>query len=114
MPRPLKLYIAIVVIGSALALLVTTFKVVVKDSIALGDFLPHHLAIALGIAFWLAWTLAPSALPVRSPLGPRVPVSLVPIRAGMDLRGLAVGLWLAALGTTEIRELRGELPWYGP
>jgi putative nucleotidyltransferase with HDIG domain len=113
MPRPLKLYIAIVVIGSAVALLVTTFGFGVQDSIALGDFLPHNLAIGLGIAFWLALTLAASALPVRMPRGTLVTVSVAPILAGMDLGGLAVGLWLAAIGTTEIRELRGEVPWYG-
>jgi len=113
MPRSLKLYIGGVVAASALALLATTLMFEVEDSIALGDFLPHDLAIALGIAFWLALTLAASALPVRMPRGTLVTVSVAPILAGMDLGGPAVGVWLAAIGTTEIRELRGGVPWYG-
>ncbi len=113
MPRSLKLYIGGVVAASALALLATTLLFDVDDSIALGDFLPHDLAIALGIAFWLALTLAASALPVRMPRGTLVTVSVAPLLAGMDLGGPAVGVWLAAIGTTEIRELRGEVPWYG-
>jgi putative nucleotidyltransferase with HDIG domain len=33
--------------------------------------------------------------------------------AAILLGGPAVGGWVAALGTTEIRELRGRVPWYG-
>src|SRR5687767_8378978 len=113
MPRSLKLYIGGVVAASALALLATTLLFDVEDSIALGDFLPLDVSIALGIAFWLALTLAASALPVRMPRGTLVTVSVAPLLAGMDLGGPAVGVWLAAIGTTEIRELRGEVPWYG-
>ena len=113
MPRSLKLYISGVVAASALALLATTFLFDVDDAIALGDFLPRDIAIAVGIAFWLALTLAASALPVRMPRGTLVTVSVAPLLAGMDLGGPAVGVWLAAIGTTEIRELRGEVPWYG-
>jgi putative nucleotidyltransferase with HDIG domain len=113
MPRSLKLYIAGVVAASALALLVTTLQFKVKSSIALGNFLPPDMAIALGIGFWLVLTLAASALPVRMPRGTLVTVSVAPLLAGMDLGGPAVGVWLAAIGTTEIRELRGEVPWYG-
>jgi putative nucleotidyltransferase with HDIG domain len=113
MPRSLKLYIVGVVAASALALLVTTLQFRVKPSIALGNFLPPDIATALGIAFWLALTLAASALPVRMPRGTIVTVSVAPILAGMDLGGPAVGVWLAAIGTTEVRELRGRIPWYG-
>jgi putative nucleotidyltransferase with HDIG domain len=33
--------------------------------------------------------------------------------AAIFLGGPAVGGWVAALGTTEIREIRGRIPWYG-
>jgi putative nucleotidyltransferase with HDIG domain len=33
--------------------------------------------------------------------------------AAMFLGGPAVGGWVAAIGTTEVRELRGRIPWYG-
>ena len=113
MPTSLKLYIALVVAGSALALLVTTVLFPLEPDIALGDFLPLNVAIALGLGFWLALTLAASALPVRMPRGTLVTVSVAPILAAMDLGGPAAGVWLAALGTTELRELRGTIPWYG-
>ena len=113
MPSSLKIYIALVVTGSALALLVTTFAFRIERGIAFGDFLPPDAATALGVAFWLGLTLAASALPVRMPRGTLITVSVAPILAGMDLGGPAVGVWLAAIGTTELRELRGEVPWYG-
>jgi putative nucleotidyltransferase with HDIG domain len=113
MPRSLKLYIATVVAGSALALLVTTINFPVEQDIALGDFLPRPVSMWLGIAFWLALTLAASALPVKMPRGTLVTVSVAPILAAMDLGGPAVGVWLAAVGTLELRELRGTIPWYG-
>jgi putative nucleotidyltransferase with HDIG domain len=113
MPRSLKVYIAVVVTGSAFALLVTTLVFPVEPAIAFGDFLPADVAIALGIGFWLALTLVASALPVRMPRGTLVTVSVAPILAAMDLGGPTVGVWLAALGTTEVRELRGRIPWYG-
>jgi putative nucleotidyltransferase with HDIG domain len=47
------------------------------------------------------------------PRGTMVTVSVAPILAAMDLGGPAVGVWLAAIGTTEVRELRGSIPWYG-
>ena len=113
MPRSLKLYIATVVAGSALALLVTTINFPVEKEIALGDFLPLPVSMWLGVTFWLALTLAASALPVKMPRGTLVTVSVAPILAAMDLGGPAVGVWLAAIGTLELRELRGTVPWYG-
>ena len=38
---------------------------------------------------------------------------MAPIVAAMALGGPAVGGWVAAIGTTEMRELRGRIPWYG-
>src|SRR5688572_2362776 len=113
MPRPLKIYIIGVVIGSAVALLVTTLSFGVEPEIAIGENLPDGVAIALGIGFWLTLTLAASAIPVRMPRGTLVAVSIAPILAAIDLGGPTVGVWLAAIGTTELRELRGKIPWYG-
>src|SRR6185369_3098942 len=69
--------------------------------------------ILLGIAFWTALTLVSSALPVQMPRGTRQAVSFAPILAATFLGGPAVGGWVAAIGTTELRELRGRVPWYG-
>jgi len=40
-------------------------------------------------------------------------VSTAPILAAMALGGPAIAAWVAAIGTTEIREVRGRIPWYG-
>ena len=69
--------------------------------------------LALGIAFWTLLTLVASALPVELPRGTQQAVALAPLVAAMALGGPAVGGWVAAIGTTEMRELRGRIPWYG-
>ena len=38
---------------------------------------------------------------------------MAPVLAAITLGGPAVGGWVAALGSTEIREVRGRIPWYG-
>jgi putative nucleotidyltransferase with HDIG domain len=118
MPRSLKLYIAGVVTLSAIALGVATLYFPPRPEVALrlitaGPALPTNIEIALGVAFWIVLALLASALPVRMPRGTRLAVSIAPIVASLILGGPAVAGWVAALGTTEIRELRGRIPWYG-
>jgi HD-GYP domain-containing protein (c-di-GMP phosphodiesterase class II) len=117
MPRSLKLYIAGVVVLSAIALVAATLVFEPDRRIAL--HLPFTLTgqgwleVALGIGFWTVLTFVTSALPVRLPLGSHHAVSMAPIIAAMTLGGPAVGGWVALIGTTEMRELRGRIPWYG-
>jgi putative nucleotidyltransferase with HDIG domain len=66
-----------------------------------------------GIVFWIAATLASSASPIRLPRGTQVSVSGTAILAAGVLGGPAVAGLVAAIGTTETREVRGEIPWYG-
>jgi putative nucleotidyltransferase with HDIG domain len=117
MPRNLKLYIAGVVTLSAIALAVATFVFPADDGIALrlggGIGRPSGLEIALGVLFWTALTLVTSALPVTLPLGSHQAVAMAPVVAAMTLGGPAVAGWVAAIGTTEMREVRGRIPWYG-
>ena len=120
MPRSLKLYIAGVVTLSAFALLVATLVFHPEDGIAIsisalgqGALAPSQLQILGGIAFWTLVTLVASAVPVRLPRGSHQAVSLAPVVAAMSLGGPAVAGWVAAIGTTEMRELRGTIPWYG-
>jgi HD-GYP domain-containing protein (c-di-GMP phosphodiesterase class II) len=69
--------------------------------------------VLLGLLFWTVLTLFAGALPVRMPRGSLVSVSMSPIVAVMILGGpVAVG-WVSLLGTTELREIRGRIPWYG-
>jgi putative nucleotidyltransferase with HDIG domain len=118
MPRSLKIYIAGVVILSAVALGVATFVFPPDPRIALqlattSDRVPTGFEIALGIAFWTGITLVTSALPVRLPLGSHQAVAMAPVVAAMALGGPAVAGWVAAIGVTEMREVRGRIPWYG-
>lgn len=66
-----------------------------------------------GLIYWTALTLAASALPVRLPTGTVASVSFAPLMASIVLGGPAAGGVVAAIGTTDSRELRGEVPWYG-
>ena len=66
-----------------------------------------------GIAFWCLLTFVGSALPVRLPKGLRVTVAFAPATAAMLLGGPAAAGLVAVLGTFDVRELRGRVPWYG-
>jgi putative nucleotidyltransferase with HDIG domain len=69
--------------------------------------------IAVGIVFWIVLTLVGSSLPVRMPSGNSLDVAFAPLVATMTLGGpVAAGL-VSLIGTTQARELRGKVPWYG-
>src|SRR5689334_7367808 len=119
MPRSLKVCIAGVVALSVAALILTTplfgawAPIALSLGVSNGSVGPSSAQIALGIGFWILITLVTSALPVRLPLGTHQAVSMAPIVASMVLGGPAVAGWVAAVGTTELREVRGRIPWYG-
>ncbi len=116
MPKSLKLFIATLVAGSAVALLATSFVFPIDARIALdldtnaGSTLLEQVA---GVVFWILATLLASALPVQMPGGFLITVSIAPIIAATTIGGPFVGALVALIGTTERRELRGEVPWYG-
>jgi putative nucleotidyltransferase with HDIG domain len=120
MPRSLKVFIAGVVALSAIALGAATFAFPASDFPAIAIVLgphsgapPGRLNILAGILFWTLLTLVASALPVRLPRGTQQGVAFAPVIAALTLGGPAIGGWVAALGTTEMREIRGRIPWYG-
>ncbi len=67
----------------------------------------------LGICYWIGLTLVASALPVRLPQGTFASVSFAPIIASVVLGGPVAAGIVAVVGTTESREVRGNVPWYG-
>jgi putative nucleotidyltransferase with HDIG domain len=67
----------------------------------------------LGVGYWIALTLVASALPVRLPQGTFASVSFAPIIASVVLGGPVAAGIVALIGTTEAREIRGKVPWYG-
>ena len=67
----------------------------------------------VGLAFWIVVTSCASALPIRMPRGALFIVSMSTVMAATILGGPAAGAWVGLLGTTELREIRGRVPWYG-
>ena len=113
MARNLKLYISGVVALSAIALVATTFLFPLGDPIGLPFQGVGERANLIGLGFWCLVTLAASALPVPFPRGTLVAVNTAPIIAATVLGGPAAGAWVSLIGVTEMRELRGRIPWYG-
>jgi putative nucleotidyltransferase with HDIG domain len=66
-----------------------------------------------GLAFWTLATLVASALPVKLPRGTAVSVGSAPILASMLLGGPVAAVVVCAIGSTDEREVRGQVPWYG-
>jgi putative nucleotidyltransferase with HDIG domain len=114
MPTALKLYIIGLVSTAALATVSTSLAVPIDGHIALtGGLPPSTLDVIAGIAFWTAITLLASAIPIRLPGGTLLALSTAPIIVAMNLGGPTVAAWVALIGSTEAREIRGRIPWYG-
>jgi riboflavin transporter FmnP len=116
LPRPLRLYVTWLV-GAALAALLTTSLVIpIKPDISLvidGGSPENAVNKAAGIAFWILLTLLASAVPVKLTAGVQVAVSTAPLMAATVLGGPTAGAIVALFGTTDSRELRGRVAWYG-
>ncbi|MFN8517993.1 MAG: HD-GYP domain-containing protein [Chloroflexota bacterium] len=67
----------------------------------------------LDLAFWTALTVVTSSFPVRTPRGSVVSVSIAPILASGFFGGPTSAALVGFVGVIELRELRGEVPWYG-
>jgi hypothetical protein len=114
--KPLGIYIAGLVGVALLVLLATSLVIPVDPWIGLQlDQDPSQSAyeIVAGLAFWTVVTAVASALPVQISDGLRVDVSTAPIMAAALLGGPTAGGLVALIGSTEVRELRGRVPWYG-
>jgi hypothetical protein len=98
----LRVLVAAVVVGGTSTLFLTTL------------FVPLRVGFGWdSVAFWVAAALLAWAVPVRLPRGVSVAVATCPILAAAFLGGPTAAGWVAILGTTELREIRGRVPWYG-
>ena len=113
MSRNLKLYITGVVAMGAIALIGTTLLIPLGTEISLAPEVFGQLAPLAGMVFWIAVTLVASALPVRMPRGAVFAVSVSTVTASIVLGGPTAGAWVGLIGITQMRELRGKIPWYG-
>jgi len=114
----LKAYVAGLVSISAIALVATSLLIPIWPRIVpigLGSQLDVQTAVGtwVGVALWTAITLLLQALPVRLPSGMVVTVATAPVVAAMILGGPTAAGWVGLVGATEVRELRGDVPWYG-
>ena len=113
MPRSLKIYIAGLVAVSAIALVVTSLVIPVDPRIGLALTGNQQVDVVIGLAFWTVMTLLASAFPVQMPRGSLINTSIATLVAAMTLGGPTAAGWVALIGTTELRELSGRVPWYG-
>ena len=67
----------------------------------------------VGLLFWIVVTLITSGAAVRVPRGSMVSVSAAPVIAAGILGGPTFAGIVAVVGTFELREVRGKVPWYG-
>ncbi len=117
MSRPLATYLTWLVGSAALALVTTSLVIPIEPGIAIrfngafGD--PSVLETFAGVAFWTFLTLVASALPVPVTAGVQVAVSTAPLIAAAVLGGPTAAAWVALIGSTDAREVRGKVPWYG-
>jgi hypothetical protein len=66
-----------------------------------------------GVVFWIVLTVVGSSLVVRMHGGSYVDVGFAPVVAAMSLGGPIVAGLVALFGSTQPRELRRQVPWYG-
>jgi len=112
--RPVALGVGIgsLALATAALLVIAVVGDPLREEIAIGGTGPG--AIVAGLVFWIALTMGASASTVPMPTaGWHVDVTLAPILAATVLGGPFAGGLVALIGTTELRELRGRVPWYG-
>ncbi len=66
---------------------------------------------ALGIGLWIVVGVATSARGTAEEGRTAITLGVAPVVAAFALGGPVAGVWVAALGSLELRELR-EIPWY--
>ena len=113
MNRSLKAYITGLVAVCAIALVVTSLVIPVDELIRLRVFDDVSLDLAAGIVFWTAITILASAMPIEMSRGSIISTSIAPLVVVLSLGGPVAAGWVALLGTTDLREMRRQIPWYG-
>ena len=112
MRHPHAFYSAMALLSVVLITLMVTATIVspIRPGIGIGNG-PWRLS--LGIGYWIALTLVSQTMFLRRPKGGRFSVADAPLLAAAVLGGpLAAGI-VGLLGSLEVRELRGRVPWYG-
>ena len=101
------LAVGVAVVAATMALFPVSPEIAVPLDVPVVD--PRLAGIALWILVGLATSSRGTADEGRTP----IVFGVAPAVAAFALGGPAAGVWVAMLGSLELRELRGEIPWYG-
>lgn len=112
MSRNLRILLTVVPV-MAVALLAMSLRIWPVDFNGSIWGLSGQAATVGALAFWVVATLVASGSPIHMPRGSVVSVGAAPIIAAGILGGPSAGAIVAVLGTIEVRELKGRVPWYG-
>ena len=116
LPMPSGAVAAIVWTYTALAviaLVVITARIPLETSIAVPVSLFGVDPAVLGVGLWVLVGLATSARGTADEGRVTIVMGVAPIVAALALGGPTAAIWVALLGSFELRELRGDVPWYG-
>jgi HD-GYP domain-containing protein (c-di-GMP phosphodiesterase class II) len=114
MNRRLGALIAVVAIASGLLLAGAVLLCQLGPAISIyGPTSTEQSGKLLGVVLWVGLALVGSSLAVQMPGGMVVDVAFAPVIAAVNLGGPVAAVWVGLLGTTQRRELRREVPWYG-
>jgi diguanylate cyclase (GGDEF)-like protein len=112
--RDLRLYTALQIALGFGALALVTALIPIDERIRIdAPGAPPSIGVVLGLLFWIALALAGSSLVSERPQGVVLTYDLPFIAAATVLGGPVAGGWVAMVGSFELRELRGGVPWYG-
>jgi diguanylate cyclase (GGDEF)-like protein len=116
LPMPRGRVAALVGIYVAVGLgvvLATTVLFPVDDAIALPFSILGLDPALLGIVLWILVGLATSSRGTAEEGRTAIVLGVSPVVAAFALGGPTAGVWVAMIGSIELREVRGEVPWYG-
>lgn len=100
-------------IVAAVLLVGVTVAVPVSPRIALPFALADADPVALGVIVWILVGLATSSRGTADEGRAAIVFGVAPIVAVIALGGPTAAAWVALLGSFELREVRGDVPWYG-
>ena len=113
---PSRAVIAVTVIptvAAALAFVAVVLAFPIHPAIAAPFTVGSIDPVAIGVGLWVLVGLATSSRSVADEGRVTIMYGVGPTVGAWALGGPTAGVWVALLGTFELRELRGSIPWYG-